>query len=148
MASLRHPNVVLFLGVCFSPPAIITGAPRWLRSSGGAAALHFHGSRLASCACALSSNCRSLLLHPHAEYCSRGSLFDCLRAATQAEVAAAQLSWTRRLSMALDAAKGMLALHSHAPPILHRWASQLLRAAGACGCTGSAPVPCCAACIR
>lgn len=26
MASLRHPNVVLFLGVCASPPAVVTGA--------------------------------------------------------------------------------------------------------------------------
>lgn len=24
MASLRHPNVVLFLGVCFKPPAMLT----------------------------------------------------------------------------------------------------------------------------
>ena len=24
MASLRHPNVVLFLGVCFQPPAMLT----------------------------------------------------------------------------------------------------------------------------
>lgn len=24
MASLRHPHVVLFLGVCYSPPAVIT----------------------------------------------------------------------------------------------------------------------------
>jgi serine/threonine protein kinase len=78
MASLRHPNVVLFLGLCYSPPAIVT------------------------------------------EYCSRGSLFDCLRAASQAEGAAAQLSWTRRLNMALDAAKGVLALHSHSPPMVHR----------------------------
>ena len=28
MASLRHPNVVLFLGLCYSPPAIVTGEPR------------------------------------------------------------------------------------------------------------------------
>jgi serine/threonine protein kinase len=26
MASLRHPNIVLFLGVCSSPPAVVTGA--------------------------------------------------------------------------------------------------------------------------
>jgi hypothetical protein len=26
MASLRHPNVVLFLGVCTTPPALVTGA--------------------------------------------------------------------------------------------------------------------------
>ncbi|PRW58265.1 Serine threonine- kinase CTR1 [Chlorella sorokiniana] len=76
MAALRHPNIVLFLGLTYSPPAIIT------------------------------------------EYCSRGSLFDCLRAAAQSPSAAAGLTWTRRLNMALDAAKGMLCLHSQ--HILHR----------------------------
>lgn len=78
MASLRHPNVVLFLGVCSSPPAVVT------------------------------------------EYCSRGSLLDVLRAAHHVEQAAQQLTWVRRLSMALDAAKGMLCLHAHNPPIVHR----------------------------
>lgn len=34
---------------------------------------------------------------------------------------ATRLTWTRRLLMALDAARGMLYLHSHKPrPILHR----------------------------
>jgi serine/threonine protein kinase len=31
-----------------------------------------------------------------------------------------RLTWTRRLLMALDAARGMLYLHSHKPVILHR----------------------------
>lgn len=31
-----------------------------------------------------------------------------------------RLTWTRRLLMALDAARGMLYLHSHKPTILHR----------------------------
>jgi serine/threonine protein kinase len=78
MASLRHPNVVLFLGISYEPPAIVS------------------------------------------EYCARGSLFDVLRAASMSEAAAASLSWPRRLRLALDAAKGMLALHSHQPPIIHR----------------------------
>ncbi|EFN52529.1 hypothetical protein CHLNCDRAFT_36848 [Chlorella variabilis] len=78
MASLRHPNVVLFLGVCASPPAVVT------------------------------------------EYCSRGSLLDVLRNAQCSDQAAQQLTWVRRLSMGLDAAKGMLCLHAHNPPILHR----------------------------
>jgi len=30
------------------------------------------------------------------------------------------LTWRRRLNMALDAAKGMLYLHSRKPPIIHR----------------------------
>jgi hypothetical protein len=55
-----------------------------------------------------------------AEYCSRGSLLDVLRAGHVSPQAAQQLTWMRRLSMALDAAKGMLCLHAHSPPILHR----------------------------
>ena len=69
---------VLFLGISYEPPAIIS------------------------------------------EYCARGSLFDVLRAAGSSEATAASLTWPRRLCMALDAAKGMLALHSHQPPIIHR----------------------------
>jgi hypothetical protein len=33
---------------------------------------------------------------------------------------AGRLTWQRRLRMALDAAKGMVHLHSHRPTILHR----------------------------
>lgn len=36
------------------------------------------------------------------------------------QVAAAELGWNRRLNMALEAAKGMLYLHSRAEPVLHR----------------------------
>ncbi|KAL4431452.1 hypothetical protein ABPG75_006708 [Micractinium tetrahymenae] len=78
MAALRHPNVVQFIGVCISPPAVVT------------------------------------------EFCSRGSLLDVLRLARASEQAAAALTWVRRLSMALDAAKGMLYLHAHSPPVIHR----------------------------
>ncbi|KAL4421755.1 hypothetical protein ABPG77_009738 [Micractinium sp. CCAP 211/92] len=78
MAALRHPNVVQFIGVCTSPPAVVT------------------------------------------EFCSRGSLLDVLRLARGSQQAAAALTWVRRLSMALDAAKGMLYLHAHSPPIIHR----------------------------
>lgn len=78
MASLRHPNVVGFLGVCLEPPSIIT------------------------------------------EYCARGSLTDVLRGAKTSKQKANMLDWSKRLNMALDAAKGMLYLHNHAPPIVHR----------------------------
>ncbi|GAB4822575.1 hypothetical protein N2152v2_009621 [Parachlorella kessleri] len=54
------------------------------------------------------------------EYCERGSLADVLRNARQSPAAAAKLDWLRRLSMMLDTAKGMLHLHSHSPPIIHR----------------------------
>lgn len=43
-----------------------------------------------------------------AEYCERGSVTDVLRAGRVDPAAAAQLGWGRRLSMALDAAKGMM----------------------------------------
>ncbi|GAB4823440.1 hypothetical protein N2152v2_010486 [Parachlorella kessleri] len=78
LASLRHPNIVSFYGVCPSPPALVT------------------------------------------EYCDRGSLYDVLRIARASPEKAAELTFTRRLAMALDAAKGMVYLHSHEPPILHR----------------------------
>lgn len=79
MASLRHPNVVSFLGFCQLPPCVIT------------------------------------------EYCSRGSLADVLRAAKQNKPGAAHdLTWQRRLSVAADAATGMLHLHAKNPPIIHR----------------------------
>ena len=38
--------------------------------------------------------------HPHAEYCSRGSLTDVLQRAREDPAAAAQLTWRRRLEMA------------------------------------------------
>ncbi|GAB4823442.1 hypothetical protein N2152v2_010488 [Parachlorella kessleri] len=78
MAALRHPNIVGFLGVCPTPPCVVS------------------------------------------DFCSRGSLNDVLRAAKQNPAKAAQLDWVRRLNMALDAAKGMLYLHMHSPPIIHR----------------------------
>eukprot|EP00884_Botryococcus_braunii_P001879 jgi/Botrbrau1/11692/Bobra.0195s0023.1 len=74
LASLRHPNIVMFMGVCLDPPCLIT------------------------------------------EWCARGSLADILqKALTQPDVAS-QLSWFRRLVIALEVAK----LHEHTPTILHR----------------------------
>ncbi|DBB01412.1 TPA: hypothetical protein ACH3X1_000077 [Trebouxia sp. C0004] len=78
MAALRHPNVVMFMGLCLEPPCIVT------------------------------------------EFCARGSLYDVLKKARGTPAFAQQLDWSRRISMALDAAKGVLQLHSHKPPILHR----------------------------
>lgn len=54
------------------------------------------------------------------EFCARGSLTDVLRGAKSAPAKASLLDWSRRLNMALDAAKGMLYLHNHTPPIIHR----------------------------
>ncbi|KAI3432711.1 hypothetical protein D9Q98_004254 [Chlorella vulgaris] len=78
MRRLSHPNCVLLMGVCTSPPAVIT------------------------------------------EYCERGCLMDVLHEAATDAAAASQLTWPCRLSMALDAARGMHYLHSHSPPIIHR----------------------------
>lgn len=78
MATTRHPNIVAFLGVCLSPPAIAS------------------------------------------EFCERGSLTTVLRAASTSPSEAAVLTWNRRVSIALDAAKGMTYLHNHKPQIIHR----------------------------
>ncbi|KAL4443337.1 hypothetical protein ABPG75_011074 [Micractinium tetrahymenae] len=78
LASLRHPNCVSFIGVCTSPPCIIT------------------------------------------EYCGRGSLTGVLMQAREDADLARELTWQRRLSMALNAALGMLYLHTRSPPIIHR----------------------------
>ncbi|KAI7845286.1 hypothetical protein COHA_001129 [Chlorella ohadii] len=52
------------------------------------------------------------------EFCSRGSLYDVLKAARVSSPRQPPLTWPRRLSMALDAAKGMLYLHMRG--VLHR----------------------------
>ena len=54
------------------------------------------------------------------EFCARGSLLDVLRGAAGDRSKAAELTWRRRLRLALDAAAGVLHLHEQAPPILHR----------------------------
>ena len=63
MAALRHPNVVMFMGLCLEPPCIVT------------------------------------------EFCARGSLYDVLKKARTSSAFAQQLDWSKRLTMALDAAK-------------------------------------------
>jgi hypothetical protein len=77
LASLHHPNVVLFMGVILSPPCVVT------------------------------------------EFCPMRSMFDVLERAWKEPALAKRLNWPRRLLMALDAARGMLALHEHVVPILH-----------------------------
>lgn len=77
LASVRHPRVVNFLGVCLDPPSVVT------------------------------------------EFCSRGSLYDVIQQARQSPSIAETLNWCMRLRMMLDAARGMLYLHSGQPPIIH-----------------------------
>jgi serine/threonine protein kinase len=62
-------------------------------------------------------------LHPPCvvtEYCARGSLNDVLKRARTSTSLRGHLDWSRRLHMALDAAKGMLYLHSCTPAVIHR----------------------------
>jgi serine/threonine protein kinase len=54
------------------------------------------------------------------EYCSRRSVDQILQEARDDPKSAKQLDWFRLLSIATDAAKGMLYLHSRNPPIVHR----------------------------
>jgi len=54
------------------------------------------------------------------EYCPRGSLTSVLQAAKSSPECAAELTWSRRVSMAAGAVRGMIYLHSHSPPIMHR----------------------------
>lgn len=54
------------------------------------------------------------------ELCTKRSVDIIMAAAVADAKVAKQLSWGRLLSMALDAAKGMVYLHSRSPPIAHR----------------------------
>ncbi|KAK2077818.1 hypothetical protein QBZ16_004666 [Prototheca wickerhamii] len=54
------------------------------------------------------------------EYCAQRSVDTVLASARHDVRVAASLSWARLLSMAFDAAKGMLYLHTRSPPIVHR----------------------------
>lgn len=54
-----------------------------------------------------------------AEYCARGSLYDVLKQANRSPAAAAELTWRRRVDIAVGAARGLLYLHLSSPPILH-----------------------------
>ena len=79
MASMRHPNIIQFMGIVSMPPCVVT------------------------------------------EFCERGSLTDVLKRGRKGEPGAVEaLGWRLRLSMAADAAKGMLYLHARPQPIIHR----------------------------
>ena len=92
-------------------------------SDGALAALEREASIMASLR---HPNCIQYLgacLQPPAlimEYCSRRSVDTILAAANQDIKLAKQLDWVHLLSMASDAAKGMLYLHTRQPPIIHR----------------------------
>ncbi|EFN55391.1 hypothetical protein CHLNCDRAFT_12761, partial [Chlorella variabilis] len=54
------------------------------------------------------------------EYCARRSVDNLLAQGLKDKKAARQLSWPRLLSMASDAAKGMVYLHTRQPAVYHR----------------------------
>ncbi len=54
------------------------------------------------------------------KYYARGSMADALRQGLSNPERAAELTWSRRLHMALDVAAGLLYMHSYEQPILHR----------------------------
>ena len=102
MASLRHPSIVMYLGVCLDPPAVVTEyCARGALPQGSA-----HISVLLHMAC-----CQLCVLRvPRSRHCA-GSLNDVLKRARSSPLLAAQLDWPRRLNMALDAAKGGWCMH-------------------------------------
>ena len=130
MTCMRHPNVVGFMGVCMMPPCIVTGAAAraeggWLATLASWRALACSPHDAALWCFKPSTSAAFLTTHPHrtptcAEYCAKGSLFDVLRAAARSKERGAALTWQLRLHMAVDAARGLLYLHRHAPPIIHR----------------------------
>lgn len=79
-----------------------------------------------SCPPTPAQNCVSFFAVCHqppcivTEFCARGGLDDVLADARRDPAAAAEMTWARRLSLALDAARGMLYLHSRTPAVIHR----------------------------
>lgn len=114
MASIRHPNVANFLGICLMPPCLITGAcaADHDRIAGpeqqGMARQPVVVRGAAEHVVLFSRQCNTLpwccLLA--AEYCERGSLFDVLR---QARQGALELPWRRRLSLVRPASAAVAA---------------------------------------
>lgn len=54
------------------------------------------------------------------KYYARGSMADVLKQGLSNPKRRAELTWARRLQMAVDVAAGIMYLHSHSPAILHR----------------------------
>lgn len=54
------------------------------------------------------------------EYCARGSLYSVLKKGLTDQTMAAELTWGRRINIAMDTVRGVLNLHARTPPILHR----------------------------
>lgn len=105
------------MGLVALPPALITGV-----RAAGLYSVHClcdsHYVGLSHLVANLTPPCPAAPSRCPPEYCSRGNLYDCLAAARQSAAAAAQLTWRRRLAMAVDAGTGLLYLHRRS--IIHR----------------------------
>lgn len=75
LSSLRHPNIVQFMGICAEPPCIVS------------------------------------------EFCEKGSLLTLLKSAAKEDKFLP--TWEMCLKMVIDAATGILYLHSRSKPIVH-----------------------------
>ncbi len=121
MSRLRHPNIVLVMGISFvSPGAVMLDEERLKRKGSLRAGIGPNGEeddeddekdgkdkeRMPRCVCVVT------------EFLEQGSLADILYGPRRlpSEI------WTYDLILtcALQAARGMLYLHSHTPPICHR----------------------------
>jgi serine/threonine protein kinase len=106
----RHPNVVLIMGVAFVPlePQQLE-LPAALQDDTPAL------SRRSSTTSSSTSTKAQRTLAIITEHLSQGSLEDII-----ASGALSSASYSKLLSIALQAARGMLYLHTHSPPICHR----------------------------
>ena len=114
LQSLRHPNILLLMGLALQPAALVTGACAAplppLPPPVAAASVLQRWAMHSGCLCAcvvmmMAAVCARCMLHLLAEYCSRGSLHDLLHAARSSPDLAAELSWPQRLACLIDAAK-------------------------------------------
>lgn len=138
MCRMRHPHLVSFLGLCTLPPCILTGVGglvwevTWSPTRSPPLLQQQQASGLGT-RNPWPIDFTHTRLQNAAEYCSRGSLYDVLKQGTRLPAAAAELTWRRRVDIALGAARGLLYLHLSSPAILHcdvRWASPALGLAG------------------
>lgn len=110
MSRLRHPNIVLVMGISYVDPATLTLPRKKSSTIQSDLEEEEEGERkkesLPNCVCIVT------------EFLEQGSLADILYGPRRlpAEI------WTYDLILtcALQAARGMLYLHSHSPPICHR----------------------------
>jgi hypothetical protein len=131
MASLRHPNVVQFMGVSAFPPAMITGEGRWAGRRAAGCLVHVCAGVCVGRAMASASKCMHVLFQAMdstcdsrlpgcgsvgrplklggtlgvcAEYCGKGSLTDVLKGGRLSTQKANLLPWHRRINMVRAAA--------------------------------------------